>query len=165
MSIVVFAAPFSNKYRYRICDLLGFRFSLPYKAVSAVVFCVVVSLCVMVFTLPIMAMYFGRISLVSPVSNLLLLPVTAVIIHMAAVSAVLCAVGFMPEMVVKIVEITIGYCLKVAEITGGTEKFVLKTESLQSIALCCIFPFVCCFAVKGISAVRKKLKSRKYVSR
>lgn len=54
---------------------------------------VATSLCASLFTLPVMIFRFGAVSLVAPLTNLLILPVVTFIFILTAAAAVLCAIG------------------------------------------------------------------------
>ena len=161
LAIIIGAVPFCNRHRYFLCDSLGFSGKVPFFISRAIMLCLAISIYVMAFTLPIMALFFGGISLISPVANLLFLPVTTIIIVLAFISAILCAVGFMPGLLVLIVEKISAYCLGVAELLGSDDTFILKTQSPFSIALCIIMPFVLYLAIKVASKVFGKMKAKK----
>ena len=161
LAIIIGAVPFCNRHRYFLCDRLGFSGRVPFFISRAIMLCLAISIYVMVFTLPIMALFFGRISLISPVSNLLLLPVTTIIIVLAFVSAILCSANAMPGMLSFIVEKISAYCLGVADVLGGTDKFILKTESVFSISWCIVFPFALYLAIKISKNLIRKIKNKK----
>ena len=161
LAIITAAVPFCNKHRYFLCDRLGLKGSVSFFVGRAVMLSLAISISVMVYTLPVMALFFGGISLISPVANLLFLPVTTIIIVLAFISAVLCAVGFMPGLLVFIVEKISAYCLGVAELLGSNDTFILKTQSPLSIALCTITPFVLYLAIKVASKALRKMKAKK----
>ena len=119
-----------------------------------------ISLSVMVYTLPIMAMFFGRVSLISPVANLLFLPVTTIIIILSFISAILCSFGIMPDVLIYIIEKISAYCLGVADFLGGTDRFVLKTESALSIGVCIAMPFVMYLAIISGKKLYRKLRHK-----
>ncbi len=161
LSIIVSAVPFCNRHRYFLSDRLGFSGQLTFKISRAVMLSIVISLCVMVYTLPIMAISFGTVSLISPVANLLFLPVTTVIIILAFISALLCCLDIMPSLLIFIAEKISSYCLDVANLLGGTDRFVLKTETPFEIGICIAFPFILYLAVKTASYFYKKIKNKK----
>ena len=161
LAIIISAVPFCNRHRYFLCDRLGFKGAISFPVSRAVMLSVVISLCVMVYTLPIMAISFGMISLISPIANLLLLPVTSLIIISAFISAILCAVGIMPSLLTFIVEKISAYCLGVADLLGSTEQFVLKIDTPLKTALCLVFPFALYLAIKTASCLFKKIKNKK----
>ena len=148
LAIIKSAVPLFKKYRYVLCDRLGLSGSISFYIGSAVMLSIVTSLSVMVYTLPVTAALFGRVSLISPVTNLMFLPVTTVIIILAFISAILCGVGIMPAALNFIVDKISSYCLWVAECFGGTDRFVVKTESNLSIALCFAVPLVVYLVIK-----------------
>ena len=161
LAIIVSAVPFCNRHRYFLSDRIGFSNQLTFSISRAVMLSVVISLCVMVYTLPVMAISFGSVSLISPVANLLFLPVTTLIITLAFVSAILCCMGIMPSMLIYIVEKISAYCLGVADLLGATDRFLLKTETPLEIAVCMVFPFVLYLAVKTASIIYRKLKHKR----
>lgn len=161
LAIIVSAVPFCNKHRYFLSDRLGFSGAVTFKASGAIMLSIVISLCVMVYTLPIMAMSFGTVSLISPVANLLFLPVTTVIIILAFISAILCCLGIMPSLLTFTVEKISAYCIGVADLLGGTDRFVLKTDTPTEIAVCIAFPFLLYLAAKAASHLKKKIKHKK----
>lgn len=161
LAIIIGAVPFCRRHRYFICDRLGLKGRISFSVGTAVMLSLAISLCVMTFTLPVMALYFGRISLISPVANLLFLPVTTVIIVLAFVSAIFGGLGFMPKILVFVTENISIYCLKVADFLGGTDRFVLKTDTPLKIALCILFPFVMYLAIKTASHLYNKFKHKR----
>ena len=161
LAIIVSAVPFCNRHRYFLCGRLGLYRKVPFFMGRVVMLSLAISFSVMVYTMPIMAMFFGRISLISPVANLLLLPVTTIIIILAFVSAILCSLGIMPDILIFIVEKISDYCLFVADFLGGTDRFILKTESTLSVGLCIVMPFVLYLAIKVSRKLYRKLKSKK----
>ena len=160
-SIIAFAAPFCRRKRYFLADTLGFSGRVPFAVSRAVMFCVVVSFCVLVCTFPVMAINFGEASLISPISNLLLLPVASLIIYMAFFSAALCAFGIMPDWLIPVVEKISSYCLSVAELLGGSDGFVLKVDSVVAQVICCFVPVLWYLAIKGTSYLYRKHKRKK----
>lgn len=157
-SIVVAAVPFCKRHRYYLADRLSFSSNVSFTVTSAILFSVVVSFCVLVCTFPIMTTYFGQVSLISPVTNLLFLPVTTPIIYLALISAVLCGFDIMPSLLVYITEKLSDYCLWAADILGGTDRFVLKTQGALSGVLCWFVPVLCYAAIKMISYLYKMYK-------
>lgn len=161
LAIIVSAVPFCNKHRYFLCDHLGLKGRISFPVSRAVMLSITISLCVMVYTLPIMAISFGTVSLISPVANLLLLPVTSLIITLAFICAGLCALGIMPSLLTFIVEKISAYCLGVADLLGGTDRFVLKIDTPLETALCFVFPFALYLAIKTATYLYKKTKNKK----
>ncbi len=160
LAIITSAVPFFKKYRYILCDRLGLSGRLSFYISSAILLSISISLSVMVYTLPVTAVLFGRVSLISPVTNLLFLPVTTIIIILAFVSAILCGFGIMPQFLITVTEVISSYCLGVAELLGGNDTFVLKTETPVSIGLCFVVPFVLCFVIKASRYLRRKIKKK-----
>lgn len=160
-SIIAIAVPFCRRYRYLLADKLELSGDISFAIAQAVVFSVVVSLCVMVCTLPIMASNFGAVSVISPITNLLLLPVTMITIYMALISAVLCGFGIMPHFLAYITEKLSQYCLWVAEIFGSKEIFVIKTDSVLAKVICCLVPLVLCIAIKTVPRLYRKLNNKR----
>lgn len=160
-SIIVFAAPFCYRKRYFLADRLGFSGRVPFAVSRAVMFCLVVSFCVLVCTFPIMALNFGGASVISPLSNLMLLPVASLIIYLAFLSALLCGLGIMPLWLIAVVEKISSYCLYVAELLGGSDAFVLKVDTLFGKIVCCFVPLVWYLAIKVTAYLYKKHKNKK----
>ena len=100
-------------------------------------------------------------SLISPIANLLFLPVTTLIIALAFVSAILCAFGIMPSLLILIVEKISAYCLGVADLLGGTDRFVLKIDTPLAVAVCFVFPFALYLSIKTASYLHKKIKHKR----
>ena len=98
--------------------------------------------------------------MISPVTNLLFMPVTTVIIILAFVSAVLCGFGIMPQILINITEILSSYCLSVAEIFGGTDRFVLRTDSALSVGLCFLVPIAVYLVIKAMVLLRRKINKK-----
>ena len=160
LAIILCAVPFFKKYRFILCDILSLSSGIAFYAGGAVLLSLATSLSIMIFTLPVTAELFGRVSLISPVTNLLFLPVTTIIIILAFLSAILCGFGIMPQFLISITETISSYCLGVAELLGGTDRFILKTESTLSIALCFMTPFVLYFVIKAGGIIRRKFKKK-----
>lgn len=160
LAIILSAVPFCNRHRYFICDKLGFSGRVPFFIGQAIMLSLAISLSVMVYTLPIMALFFGRVSLISPVANLLFLPVTTIIIILSFISAILCSLGVMPDLLIYIAEKISDYCLGVADILGSTDRFVLKTESALSIGVCIAMPFVMYLAINAGKKLYRKIRRK-----
>ena len=160
-SIIVIAVPFCRKYRYYLADKLAISGNISFAIARAIMFSVAVSLSVMVCTMPIMVMNFGEISLVSPITNLLFLPVITIIIYMALLSAVLCSVGMMPEFVAYTAEKLSAYCLWVTELLGGDDTFVLKVDSDIAKIFCCLAPIILFIGIKATLHLRKKISYKR----
>ncbi len=160
-SIIVIAVPFCRKYRYNLADRLAFSGNVAFAIARAVMFSIAVSLSVMVCTLPIMVMNFGEISLISPVTNLLFLPVITIIIYMALISAVLCSFGVMPDFIAYIVEKLSAYCLWVTELLGGDDTFVMKVDSDIAKIFCCLIPIILYIGIKVALILRKKISHKR----
>lgn len=158
LAIILSAVPFCNRYRYFLSDKLGFSGRVPFFICRAIMLSLAISFSVMVYTLPVMTLFFGRISLISPLANLMFLPVTTIVIILSFISAILCGCGMMPEILAVAVEKISAYCLYVSDFLGGTDRFVLKTESPVAIGLCCFVPFFLYFAIKVSSKLYKKIK-------
>ena len=162
MAIILSAVPFCNRHRYFICDKLGLSDRLSFFISRAVMLSLAISLSVMVYTLPVMAIFFGSVSLISPVANLLFLPVNTIIIVLSFVSAILCALGFMPSSLIFIIEKISAYCLGVAELLGGTEKFIVRIDTPLAIAICFLIPFALYLAIKASSKLSRKIRYKKF---
>ena len=160
LAIILSAIPLFKKYSNILYDRSGLSSGISYFIIKAVVFSLATSLSVMLYTLPVTAVLFGRVSLISPVTNLLFMPVTTVIIILAFVSALLCSFGAMPELLVFITEKLSSYCLWVAELLGGTDRFVLKTESALSIGVCIAVPFVMYLAITISKKLYRKMRHK-----
>ncbi|MBO5936803.1 MAG: ComEC/Rec2 family competence protein [Clostridia bacterium] len=160
LAIILCALPFYKRYRFIICDRLGLSGRVTFYICSAVMLSLAISFSIMMFTLGVSATLFGGVSLISPVTNLLFLPVTTVIIILAFISAILCSVGIMPEFFAFTVEKISSYCLWVAEIFGGTDRFVLRTDSALSVGLCFLAPFAVYLVIKAGKYLRGKIKKK-----
>jgi ComEC/Rec2-related protein len=160
LAIIKSAVPFFKKYRYILCDRFYLSGRISFYIGSAIMLSLAISISVMLYTLPVTAAMFGRVSLISPVTNLLFLPVTTIIIILAFVSAVLCSFGIMPQFLISITEALSSYCLGVADLLGGNDTFILKTESSVSIGLCCVVPFAVYLVIKASHHMRRKIKKK-----
>ena len=160
-SIIVIAVPFCRKNRYYLADKLSFSSNIAFKISYAVMFSVSVSLSVMVCTLPIVASEFETVSLISPVTNLMFLPVITIIIYLALISAVLCGIGVMPDFLAYITEKLSAYCLWVTELLGGNETFVLKVDSDIGKAICCLVPLALYIIIKIYQILKIKLRHKR----
>lgn len=160
-SIIVIAVPFCHRYRYYLADRLAFSGNVTFAISRAIMFSLAVSLSVMVCTLPVMVMNFGEISLISPLTNLLFLPVITIIIFLTLISAVLCSVGIMPGFLAYITEKLSAYCLWVTELLGGDNTFVLKVDSDIAKGICCLIPIILYIGIKAYFALRKKISHKR----
>ena len=160
LAIIVSAVPFFKKYRYILCDRLALSGNISFYVGSAIMLSLAISLSVMVYTLPVTAALFGRVSLISPITNLLFLPVTTLIIILTFVSAMLCGSGIMPQLLISITDMLSSYCLGVAELLGGNDKFILKTESPFMVGLCFVVPFALYLVIKAGRYLHRKIKKK-----
>lgn len=161
LAIITAAVPFCNRHRYFICDKLRLYGRFSFAAGRLVMLSLSISICVMVYTLPAMAVFFGGISLISPVANLLFLPVNTIIIVLAFISAILCAVDLMPSPLVFFIEKISAYCLGVAEVLGGTDRFILEIKTPLAVAASFLVPFVLYLAIIAGKKLYKKYKAKK----
>jgi competence protein ComEC len=160
-SIIVIAVPFCRRHRYFLADKLDFSSNITFKITYAIMFSVAVSLSVMVCTLPVVANYFGEISLISPLTNLMFLPVISIMIYMTLICAVLCSFGIMPDFLAYATEAVSSYCLWVTELLGGDDTFMLKIDTDADKALCCLAPILLYIAIKTASLLYKKLRHKR----
>lgn len=160
-SIIVIAVPFCRRHRYFLADKLDFSGDITFKITYAIMFSVAVSLSVMVCTLPIVADYFGEISLISPIANLMFLPVISIMIYMTLICAVLCSFGIMPSFLAYATEAVSSYCLWVTKLLGGDDTFMLKIDTDADKALCCLVPILLYIAIKTASLLYKKLRHKR----
>lgn len=160
-SIIVFAVPFCCRHRYFLADRLGFSRNITFKISYAIMFSVAISLCVMVCTLPIVASEFDGISLISPLTNLMFLPVISIVIYLALISAVLCCADIMPDFLAYFAEKLADYCLWVTELLGGDGTFVLKINSDIGKAVCCVVPLLVYGCIKAAVYIRRVIKHKR----
>lgn len=100
-----------------------------------------ISLAVYMYTLPVIAVSFGEISKVGWLTNLILLPVSAFLVIIAAISALLSAFGLLPGFVAALFRLFVEFALKVTEFFGG-ENSVIHVRSQGQVAFFCLLPFL-----------------------
>lgn len=180
LGILVMAFPLSNILLKRQKTIL--EGSLKLKLITAVVESLLVSFSVAIFTLPITTYYFGYISSVSAVTNLIILPFCMPLVAITGlfsmcyslpfVSTILGVAGrFLAEFIIKVVsfsgsrsfaKIHLDYdflfpCL----ILGGVVIFLLSVLKSERIKKLMAAAFVLIFTVCFISEYREKLTRHK----
>lgn len=88
------------------------------KMFSAVVTSLCISLSVILFTFPIMVMAFGGVSLVSPLTNVLLLPAATPLMILSGLYALFSFVPFISTVLALTVKLFASYTIKAVELTA-----------------------------------------------
>lgn len=161
LAILLIAVPFCRRYRLLLADKLSLSNDIAFKIAYAMMFSVAISISVMICTMPIMALNFEEISLISPLTNLMFLPVMTIVIYMALICAVLCCADLLPHFLAYIAEKLSQYCLWVTELLGGSDIFMIKVDSNISKVICCLMPPLLYIAIKTALHLHKKLKNKR----
>ncbi len=156
LSIITVSLPFSGSFSTRSGDALKIRNNRLFGAYKAIIFSLTTSLSVMVFTVPVLADSFGGFSLMSPIANLVFLPLSPILISVAAISAFLCCFGVMPDFLAGIIEGFTKICIKIADYLSQFEGFMVYTENDSEVLIC----FLVCVSVI-MFGVRKWRKIKK----
>ncbi len=86
-----------------------------FKALNAVYRCIVFSFCAWLFTLPVIALFFGRISLVGVITNVLFLPVVTPMIISFGFYVMFGFVPLLNKIPMFLAKVLCSYCISVAE--------------------------------------------------
>ncbi len=145
LSIITVSLPLSESFSTRSGDVLKIKSNRLFSVHKAVIFSLATSVSVMVFTVPVLADSFGSFSLMSPIANLVFLPLAPVLITVAAISALMCSVGFMPSFIAGIIEGFTRLCVAVADYLSQFEGFMVYVEDETGVLVC----FIACVAIVG----------------
>ena len=126
-AIIIFALPLSQL----ICSKLRPRLKgrIIKSAAEAVVDCAVLSFCVCLFTLPIAAISFGSVSVVSVVTNLMLLPVTTLFVLLSGLFVIFYAVPVLGGALGAAVSTGAKYFFFTVRLLGSSERSIYRFRS------------------------------------
>ncbi|MBQ8504225.1 MAG: ComEC/Rec2 family competence protein [Clostridia bacterium] len=124
------------------------------KLFSAVASSLCISLSVTLFTFPITVMAFGGISLVSPFTNLLLLPSATPLMVLSGIYVALSFVPAVSTVLKLIVKLTADYTIGVVEFSAGLSGAYLSVNS-RHIIIWMIFAFLIIFSL--FMLIKKRL--------
>lgn len=136
LSIIMVSLPLSEKLSVYLGDVLKIKSLRLFAIFKAVIFSVITSLSVMVFTAPVLSDSFGSFSLMSPIANLVFLPLAPILITVSAISALLCTLGIMPSFVAMIIERFTSFCVTIADYLAEFESFMVYTETEAQVLTC-----------------------------
>lgn len=162
LSILVLSLPLSERLGTRLGDILNIRSTRLFSLFKAVVFSIATSFSIMLFTAPVLVHVFGSISLMTPLANLVFLPLSPVLIAGAAISALLCSIGLMPGFLADAVEGLTRLCIYLAKIlshfTISTPEVTDDRETLICFIVCVS---IIAFGALGQYLIKKRRKSIK----
>ncbi len=145
LAILTVSLPLSESLSTRSGDVLRIKSNRLFSVHKAVIFSLATSISIMVFTVPVLADSFGSFSLMSPIANLVFLPLAPILITIAAISALLCSIGVMPGFLAGIIEGFTRLCVAVADYLSQFESFMVYVKSETGVLVC----FVACLAIIG----------------
>lgn len=119
-----------------LIDKIKFRF--PKRIAKSAVEIVAVTLSSMCFTLPLTIYSFGKIILISPLSNLLLLNLSAIVMVLGGITAIISGIGFLSFVSLPLasaVSFLSGCVLKCLRWLAGLSSFYLSADN-SSVHLC-----------------------------
>lgn len=111
-----------------ICEkILPKKRGIVVKAVKWLASTVIITLSAVIFTYPVVLLFFGELSAFTLPANILFsLPVTAILL-LTAVMAVASPLAFLTRIVAAVLEALIGFTVKAADVIAS-EKFMMSTE-------------------------------------
>ncbi len=136
LSIITVSLPLSQAVSTRSGDLLKIKSNRLFGVHKAVIFSLITSFSIMVFTAPVLADTFGNFSLISPIANLIFLPLAPILITSAAISALMCSVGLMPDFLAGIIEGFTKFCVNIAHLIAQTGGFNLEVKTETEVLIC-----------------------------
>lgn len=147
-SIFMLALPCHNFLTRKFID--RFSFGQFEKAVSAIILSFCISLSVTLFTFPVTATAFGGVSLVSPLTNMLLLPVMTPLIVLSALYSLFSFVPVVSTLLSLAVKIIVAYTVKVVDFTSSIPFSYISTDSTHLIiwAVLAILFFITALLIK-----------------
>lgn len=132
-SIHIFALPLSKKLLYYLPMKL--KRGVVGSAVKAVTLTFLISIGVMIFTLPVCVWYFGGVSLASPFTNVLLFFVLAPLLVLTGAYTVLRFVPFASSAVAVVLKTLCGYIISVCTKVSSFEYSYIEIEQGKTAAL------------------------------
>ena len=127
LAIIVFALALSGTILDKLRPKLKGRFVG--FAAEAVIDCVLISFCVSLFSLPIAAMSFGYVSVVSVVTNLMLLPVITLFVLLSGLFVIFCAVPVLGGILGAAVSAGAKYFFFTVRLFGSSERSIYRFRS------------------------------------
>lgn len=149
LSIITVSLPLSEAISTRSGDLLKIKSNRLFSVHKAVIFSLITSFSIMVFTVPVLADSFGSFSLISPLANLVFLPLSPVLITLAAISALMCSIGFMPTFIADIIEGFTDLCTSIAHLIAQTGGLNLEVKTDDGVLIC----FITCLGIIGAGLI------------
>lgn len=157
LSIITVSLPMSEIFSTRMGDALNIRSPRLFSIHKAIVFSLVTSVSIMVFTTPILADVFGSFSLMSPVANLVFLPLSPVLIWAAAIASLLSCIGFMPTLLGDAIEGLTRLCIFIAKTLSTGNWFNVEVENENGVLIC----FIVCLFILSLGFLAQKLIYKK----
>ena len=157
LSIFVLSVPMNKTMEEKFFPKIPSEFLQ--KLFSVICGSITVSLSVTLFTFPILALIFGGASLVSPLTNLLLMPVSSPIVILSGINALLNNIPVLSTVVSLVLKLLCEYMIFVVEKTGSMF-FSYLPYTRESLAFWCIVfvaVLVCLFLF-----MNKRLNFRRY---
>lgn len=159
LAIFTLAVPFSKSIEDRYCPKIPNE--VLQKLFSVAVACVAISLSVTLFTFPVLALSFGGASVVSPLTNLLLMPVSSPIVILSGLNALLHNIPVLSTAISVILNFLCEYSIFVVEKTSALFFSYLPYSRESFVFWCVIFTIV----LAGVLLfMKKRLDLRKYTS-
>lgn len=141
LSIIVVAVPLcekSDRYFEKLTNTYVRRF------VSAVFASLFISFSVSVFTAPFVSLYFGKISLLSPLTNLLFLPAVTPLIVSFGLFIMFYFVPVLSDVLHLCAEVLLNYCRAVVLRLSSWDRAVIHFEKETTLILFAGFAVLCC---------------------
>lgn len=154
LAILIVSLPMSEVLSTRLGDVLNIRSIRLFSLHKAIVFSLVTSFSVMVFTIPILVDIFGSFSLMSPIANLAFLPLSPVLIATSAIASLLSVIGFMPSLLSNAIEGFTRLCILIAKVLSQFDILTVNIESKAGVLICFI---VCVLIVVFGALVQKRI--------
>ncbi len=117
LGILIMAIPISEKLKFRFC--FGGESNFFIKGLSLILESLLISLSVSVFTLPLIYYYFGFVSIVSPLTNLLILPFTTPLMVLVGLFAFFSSVPVLSLVIGLVCKYIAIYVIKEVSLFGG----------------------------------------------
>lgn len=149
LSIITVSLPLSEAIGTRSGDRLNIKSTRLFSIHKAVIFSLITSFSIMVFTAPVLADTFGNFSLISPLANLVFLPLAPILITSAAISAFMCSVDLMSDFLAGIIEGFTKLCVNIAHLIAQTGGFNLEVKTDAGVLIC----FITCLGIIGAGVV------------
>ncbi len=124
--LCLFACFTSSKFIYKSSRLRGIR----NKILRYIVYSLVASLFILAFTMPIIFFKFGSFSLLSPLSNLMLVPLFSALIYACPIYLVLCDFGFIGAFVAWLCEKITAIGLSIIEFVSSWRHIMMPTRTI-----------------------------------